>query len=314
MHREYRVHEQIQIIKFSNRLEIRNPGYSLVARLGEPGSQTRNPSVAAVLHETGYAETKGTGIRVMREQMHKANLTAPLFESNREEDRFNVTLLTHHLLDADSVRWLEGLVRFDLNEQEAKGLVLAREAGHIDNSRYRDANNVDVLSASLALRRLRDVGLLVPHGKSTATFYTLSDLALGASNLLDKKPLSTGSNLLDKSPTALMSPELLGLLRRIGLRSARPELVEVAILRLCALRPMTLAEIGQFVSRDPAYVSSRLITGLVKSGALGYLFPDKKAHPRQAYVTAPLLVEVPIPTDAAVKRRKREKNTKLPGF
>ncbi|MEZ6081893.1 MAG: hypothetical protein R3C56_41325 [Pirellulaceae bacterium] len=31
MHRDYRVHGSIQIIRYSNRLEIRNPGYSLKA-------------------------------------------------------------------------------------------------------------------------------------------------------------------------------------------------------------------------------------------------------------------------------------------
>lgn len=40
MHRDYKVHGSIQIIRYSNRLEVRNPGYSLKAeeRLGQPGS------------------------------------------------------------------------------------------------------------------------------------------------------------------------------------------------------------------------------------------------------------------------------------
>jgi ATP-dependent DNA helicase RecG len=44
MHRSYRIHGAIQILRYANRLEIRNPGHSLKAeeRLGEPGSQTRN--------------------------------------------------------------------------------------------------------------------------------------------------------------------------------------------------------------------------------------------------------------------------------
>jgi len=65
MHRDYRVHGPIQIIRYSNRLEIRNPGYSLVSedRLGEPGSKCRNQKIAAVLHETSLAETKGSGAR-----------------------------------------------------------------------------------------------------------------------------------------------------------------------------------------------------------------------------------------------------------
>lgn len=45
MHRSYRIHGAIQIIRYANRLEIRNPGHSIKAeeQLGEPGSETRNP-------------------------------------------------------------------------------------------------------------------------------------------------------------------------------------------------------------------------------------------------------------------------------
>ncbi len=41
MHRSYRSQQPTQIIRFANRLELRNPGYSLKApdRLGEPGSE-----------------------------------------------------------------------------------------------------------------------------------------------------------------------------------------------------------------------------------------------------------------------------------
>src|SRR5690606_544360 len=70
MHRNYRSHVPVQIIRYANRLEIRNPGFSLKSpeHLGEPGSAPRNPRIAAVLHETRFAETKGSGIRVMRDK------------------------------------------------------------------------------------------------------------------------------------------------------------------------------------------------------------------------------------------------------
>jgi len=60
MHRSYRVHAPVQVIRYANRLEIRNPGFSLKSpeHLGEPGSMPRNPAIAEVLHETRFAETK----------------------------------------------------------------------------------------------------------------------------------------------------------------------------------------------------------------------------------------------------------------
>jgi ATP-dependent DNA helicase RecG len=61
MHRSYREHRPTQVVRYDNRLEIMNPGYSLKSedKLGEPGSETRNPFIAAVFHETNLAETKG---------------------------------------------------------------------------------------------------------------------------------------------------------------------------------------------------------------------------------------------------------------
>jgi ATP-dependent DNA helicase RecG len=140
MHRSYRMQEPVQIIRFSNRLEIRNPGHSLVSdeEFGEPGSRTRNERIAAVLHDCGYAETKGTGIKVMRDQMRSANMTQPIFRSSRQRDSFEVTLLTHHLLDASAVQWLASLQRFDLTDHDAKALVFARQSGYIDNAVYRN--------------------------------------------------------------------------------------------------------------------------------------------------------------------------------
>ena len=79
MHRSYRVHAPVQVIRYANRLEIRNPGFSLKSpdHLGEPGSMPRNPHIAAVLHETRFAETKGSGIRAMREAMDQIFCFAP---------------------------------------------------------------------------------------------------------------------------------------------------------------------------------------------------------------------------------------------
>lgn len=85
MHRDYRVHGPIQIIRFANRIEIHNPGYSLkpTNQLGKPGSANRNPTIASAFHDTDLAETKGTGIGTIRQLMEKAEL-APLPSSRRE--------------------------------------------------------------------------------------------------------------------------------------------------------------------------------------------------------------------------------------
>ena len=71
MHRNYRTRQPVQIIRFSNRIEVRNPGHSLkpVDSMGEPGSISRNEKIANVLHEASIAETKGTGFTTMNNAM-----------------------------------------------------------------------------------------------------------------------------------------------------------------------------------------------------------------------------------------------------
>ncbi len=173
MHRSYRIHGAVQIIRYSNRLEIRNPGHSLKAedKLGEPGSATRNPMIAAALHETNVAETKGSGIRVMREIMRQSNLSPPTFESSQRPDQFVATFLFHHFLETEDIAWLAGLTTEPISDEEARALIYVREVGAIDNARYREINRSDTLEASGRLRRLRDLNLLATKGAGNRTYY-----------------------------------------------------------------------------------------------------------------------------------------------
>ncbi len=203
MHRSYRLHSPVQIIRYSNRLEIRNPGYSLVAeeRWGDPGSVTRNPHLATVLHEVNFAETKGSGIRVMRQLMREGNLTPPTLESDRQKDLFVATFLFHHFLGPDDWHWLHSLGVDGLSDEDARALVYVRETLAIDNAAYRDLNQVDVLNASQHLRRFRDQGLLMQRGKGSATYYVPTDKFLAT---LPKKSseVMTASEGLSGKPEA----------------------------------------------------------------------------------------------------------------
>ena len=202
MHRSYRSHAPIQIIRYANRVEIRNPGHSLKSpeHLGEPGSVPRNPRIAAVLLDTRFAETKGSGIRVMREMMIAAGLEPPLFESLRANDSFVARYYFQHFLNEEAVHWLSRFRDLHLSDEEARALVAVREQGAIDNSMYRELNRVDTLGASGSLRRLRDAGLLEQKGRGAGTYY------VPTSWLLDNgKEESLSSNLegLSSNPGTL---------------------------------------------------------------------------------------------------------------
>lgn len=201
MHRDYAAHETVQIIRYANRIEIRNPGYSLVPdeQLGEPGSKPRNPKIANVFHDTGLAETKGTGIRTMREAMRRANLTEPLFKSERASNYFRSVLLVQHLLAPADYSWLESLAEYQLTENQVHALAVVREAGFITNSVYRSLSGLDTLAASKELQRLRDREVLTQQGGGAATYYVPGPRLLSA--------FSDGVSREDAAqPRALTSP------------------------------------------------------------------------------------------------------------
>lgn len=177
MHRSYREHKPTQIIRYDNRIEIINPGFSLKSedKLGLPGSETRNSFIAAVFHETNLAETKGSGIRAMRRLMLDAKLAPPTFESNREDNEFTTRLLLHHFLDQKDLVWLKKFEEYNLNDSQKQALIFVREVGAIDNLTYRQMADCDSLKATSDLRAMRKSNLLTLFGKGKATYYKAGD-------------------------------------------------------------------------------------------------------------------------------------------
>jgi ATP-dependent DNA helicase RecG len=185
MHRDYKVHQPTQIIRYSNRLEFKNAGYSLksVEDFSESGSKARNPIIAGVFHELKYAETKGTGIGSMQKWMKKAGLTTPpIIESDRAGNQFDLILLPHHLLDHAALVWLSQFQSLNLSDAQRRALAFVREIGAITNQDYRQLNAADTLTASAGLRKLREADLLVQKGKGNATYYVLSEKVLSGVN------------------------------------------------------------------------------------------------------------------------------------
>jgi len=178
-HRDYRVASAVQVLRYQDRIEVRNPGYSLVEdeQLGEPGSFPRNPRIADVFREMRLAENKGTGVAAIRKVMQRAGLTPPLFDSDRGRNQFVVALWLHNLIGEDDTMWLRSFAAMRLSDEQARALVVARRTGSVSNAMLRDVSGLDVLASSNQLRQLRDLGLLEPRGKGSATHYVLAGLA-----------------------------------------------------------------------------------------------------------------------------------------
>lgn len=311
MHRSYRSHSPVQIIRYANRLEIRNPGFSLKSQdhLGEPGSQLRNPKIAAALYDTRLAETKGSGIRVMRESMEQAGLAPPLFESDRGNDQFVARYFFHHFLGDADIAWLAQFKDLHLTEDEAKALIVVREAGAIDNATYRELTRLDALAASQALRRLRDAGLLAQKGRGSATYYVPTASLLGNSpdrevdvNLgslsresgglpreLDLLSRESGSEstALDAARQAARNGllaavpgELAARLGALGRRSP-PDAVRAVVLDLLRQREWRLEELSQLLQRNAEYVRQQYVQPHIKDGAVE--MTREPNDPQQAY-------------------------------
>ncbi|MGL6159743.1 ATP-binding protein [Microbulbifer sp.] len=308
MHRSYRAQAPVQVIRYANRLEIRNPGFSLKSpeHLGEPGSMPRNPAIAAVLHDTRFAETKGSGIRAMREAMEEAGLVPPLFESDRGRDQFVTHFFFHHFLGEEDIRWLTRFRDLHLSDEEARALVLIREVGAIDNASYRALNKVDALTASAALRRLRDAGLITQKGRGSATWYQPTETLTGEpedgqaeeTEALSSKsdPLSSKSDPLSSKPDTLSSKlqaerntlldQLPGqMAARIGAIGQRhpPEQVRELVVELCRLRAWQAEELALLLNRKPETIRQDYLRPLLAQERIVMTIPDKPKSPQQAY-------------------------------
>ncbi len=307
MHRSYTVHSPTQIIRYGNRIEIRNVGYSLKepAQLGTPGSRLRNPAIAAVLHDLHLAEAKGTGIRAMRRLAAEAGLPLPEFHSDRHANEFRLSLFLHNLLTEDDHAWLRSFAGPAVRADEAKVLIYARATGAVDNMACRDFCGLDTLAASLVLRRLRDRGLLEKLGAGSRTYYTLgaSERQVSLNPGQAELPLGIRSNANVKSSDlvksamqndegcklklATLPPELAILLATLKGRIAG-EVLREGIRRLCAWAPLTGDELATLLDKDRHYLRNKHLIPMVREGQLRFRYPESAKHPHQAYVTAEL--------------------------
>lgn len=304
MHRSYRIHGAIQIIRYANRLEIRNPGHSIKAeeQLGEPGSETRNPHLAAALHELNVAETKGSGIRAMRELMRRHGLLPPTFESTRRPDQFVATFLFHHFLNPADLVWLQRLVPGALSDEDARALVFVREVGAIDNAAYRDINHVDTLLASSHLRRLRDLGVLAMKGAGNRVYYVPAEVfaaSLAAGDIANTHHLAPNTHQAagdahhlgtdtHQPPGDVIPEELQARLPAPGSKPRKAALRGLLV-DLCRWRAMSARELAKLLQRhDHKHLVREFLTPMVAEGLLAYTIPEMENHPDQRYTVPPV--------------------------
>lgn len=307
-HRNYRVQSALQILRFKDRIEVRNPGHSLVddERLGDPGSFSRNPRIADVFREMRLAENKGTGIAAMRRAMKHAGLTPPFFQSDRRTDTFVATIWLHNLLGPEETEWLQGFSGLGLTDAQAQALVIARRTGEVRNSSLRDVTDLDPIQARRELHVLRSHGLLRMENQRGGAYYVLGARAespgsapsQGAGSGADRGEASGDRGIpgLDRGVLApdrgipagvasALTPEFASLIGGMGQRPRTPALRAI-ILRLCEEQFRKPSDLAAWLKFDQGKLLERHLSPMVTEGTLVRKYPDNPRHPEQAYRAA----------------------------
>ena len=324
IHRSNRVNQPIQIIRYSNRIELHNPGYSLKSPelWGEPGSELRNPRISEIFHDTNLAETKGTGMGAMRRLMKEAGLMPPTFESNHEANKFTARLLLHHFLSKENMVWLSQYSEYNLINEQKLALVFVREVGAIDNLTYRQLDTtITHARARLEIHRLCELGFLVKKGQGRNTYYVKTEKVVSLGEMLPHQgEMFHGEEKINHGKEEKRggiyhgeeeiyhgkeekNGEMFHALNRDALLAELPEELkkqilvmkkwtpknemEQIIISLCSLRPYSIVELELLLQRSQKALKSFLIKALLESNKLFYWIPEMIRHPQQKYIADP---------------------------
>ena len=305
IHQNFRIHQPIQIIRYSNRIEIINPGFSLkpAETLGEPGSRLRNPTISTIFHETQLAEAKGTGIGTMRRLMKDAAMMPPTFESDHSRNTFTTRILLHHFLSENDVKWFATLGSDELNDAQKVALIFLREVGAIDNITYRQLSGATAKDASKGLKALVSLDFIESKGQGRQTYYVPTDKlkSLFATNggssdekvvTHDRKVTTSDEKVTTSERKVTTTPEkvitfgedISQRLVSLGKRSKKSEL-EAVIIDMCRIMPLSIDEIAKYTKRTISYIRVKILPGLLRDKRIKYTFPEMINHPNQKYTS-----------------------------
>lgn len=166
IHRKYWIPGAVKIALYDDRLEIFNPGnfpglFDL-NHLGDGTTYLRNPILARIARRIGIVEKLGTGIRLILESCHKAQIKKPEF-----------------IEGADSVKvvfsFLPELDIFASEEEKIMVLFKARDEVKLsDVEKYLDVSRN---TATRKLNQLIKAGKILRKGKGPAVEYILKSKA-----------------------------------------------------------------------------------------------------------------------------------------
>ena len=232
----------------------------------------------------------------------------PTFESNRETNQFTIRLLFHHLLGEDDIEWLSLFAKYELNNEQKLSLIFVRELGAIDNITYRQLNS-DITSkkATFDMHRMCEKGLFELKGQSRKTYYIagqefikLNGRANGEISRANGEisrangeisrangEISRADGEISRANGEISRAFPTTIINRIrGIKKWAPaDEMEKLILEMCEIKPLSLNELSELLSRRPTSIRYQYINPLLKQGKLFYTIPEMLHHPNQKYTT-----------------------------
>lgn len=281
MHRSYHHNRPTQIIRYNNRIEIINSGYSLKSQdeIGTAGSDTRNQLIASIFHETNLAEFKGTGIRTMRRLMKEAGLSMPTFESNRKRDTFTIRLLLHKFFDEEDKKWLKLFDGAELSDNQKSALIFAREIGAVDTLSYTQITGEKSDFAEKSLEFLKNTEILVHKGKTPeASYYVLNK----SFNRLIPQDNPQGHQPIPQ--------DLQDRINNLGERTKK-DIIKQIIVELCRIKPMSKKELAEILGKREDHIQKEYLAKMV-GYELEYTLPDTPSSPKQTYKISTKYAEI----------------------
>ncbi len=178
-HRNYNSNGFVQVIVFSDRIEVWNPGELPPGLTPEllrlpHGAIPRNPLIAEPLFRVQYAEKAGTGTTDMIADCLNAGLPEPSFRQCGPH--FVVTLWRDCLT-------MEVLNKMGFNQRQMNAIAYAKDKGNISNVEFQKMEGVSRRTALRELTAIVKGGVFALNGAGRGANYVLaSKCAINAPN------------------------------------------------------------------------------------------------------------------------------------
>ncbi|MCL2305591.1 MAG: putative DNA binding domain-containing protein [Planctomycetaceae bacterium] len=308
IHADYHGQGGVVIERFSDRLELSNPGNLLISlEQWARGAVTecRNPTLQLMFQLLGAGDKVGAGVDKIRQGWASQKWRWPRIEIVQQPDRIRLILPMVSLLPEESLAKLRVFPGYDqLDAHEVEILVTANVEGTVSNQRLQQFSTEHATDITKRLQGLVAKGFLVKSSSGRWTTYRLAMEIPSNSIHNDRNSIHSDGNSIHNGRNSIYSdgnsihnellledPKLLAISAPAREKTRMsPEEMKKIIRKLCQNKYLTLNQIGNLLNRNPVAIRNQFIQKMLRENELIPLHAELN-HPQQAYKTNPLYLE-----------------------